>query len=176
MFLLGLLWSANSVAKGNDSLVIKLYSAIGEHTLRSGNHIIIKLNYQEKYFRTKIVSYTQDTMYVKPVFLFSGKRTYKGMKDSTGKLMAIPFKSIAEIGYYTWQDKLVKGAGAIFLAGTAYFIYTYFVKGDRTTITPLIIMPAMTIATLTLKRKIFKLPQPWKIQVTEEIKSDFIYH
>ncbi len=142
---------------GQDKMVVKLYSGIGEHTIKEGQKIIYKTTYQAKYHRTKISRIGTDTIF---------------LKNNT----ALPLTTIAEIGYYGKQEKIIKTAGAALMALAGIVVYQYVSGKDKTVISTFAITAGIGTSMLLMRRRTFKLPHPWKISTAPE-KTDggFIY-
>lgn len=143
----------------SDSLVVKLYSGFGEHTIKPGYHILYKLNYREGYLRSKITGLSPDSVFLK-------------------NHQAVSLRHISEIGYYGKQDKVIKYLGVGMFALSGFLVYRYAVEqyvpgvpllsqagGLGWSIIPLITGTAM----ITLKRRTYKIPNPWQLQVSRDI-------
>lgn len=143
----------------SDSFILKLYSGFGEHTIRKGFHILYKLNYREGYLRSIVTGFSTDSVFLR-------------------NHQAVSLRHISEIGYYSKQDKIVKYVGVGMMALSGFLVYRYAVEqytpgyplmsqagGLGWSVIPLITGTAM----LTLKRRTYKIPNPWQIQISREI-------
>jgi hypothetical protein len=140
---------------------MRLYSGFGEHTIKKGYRIIYKLNYLDGYQRALVTGFSADSMFLnnKP---------------------AVSLRHISEIGYYSKQDKMIKGVGLGMLLLSGFLAYSYAVEqytpgvpflsqagGLGWSLFPLVTGTAM----LSLKRKTYKIPNPWQIQISQEFKA-----
>jgi hypothetical protein len=142
---------------GQEKLVIKLYSGIGEHTIKTGYRIIYKTTYQAKYHRSKVTRIGADTIF---------------LKNNT----TLPICSIAEIGYYGKQEKIVKIAGATLAALAAFLVIYETSNGSKVTFSTFGITAGIGTSMLLMRRRTFKLPHPWKISTApEKTEGGFIY-
>ncbi len=146
------------------SLVIKLYSGFGEHTIKNGNRIIYKLNYSEGLKRAKISYITSDTI----------------MLTNHTK---VPLRYISEIGYYSKQDKAIKAVGGavVVLGGVlAWQFSKEFTPSSSFTsklggLSSAFVTAGIGTAMICLKLRLYKIPNPWQIQTSRDIKGGFIY-
>ncbi len=135
--------------------VLKLYSGFGEHTIHSNQRISFKMSNSSAKFKGTILSMDPDTLFMK-----------NGMK--------IPLHRIREIGYFGRQEKIVRGGAIALSLLSGFLIYRYATHQDNG-FTPLITVPAMTIALFAYPKRMFKIPQPWTLQVVRPFKSPFSY-
>ena len=146
-----------TLAFGQEKLVIKLYSGIGEHTIKAGYRIIYKTTYQAKYHQSKVVRVGVDTIF---------------LKNNT----ALPLATIAEIGYNGKQEKIVKAAGAVLAALAGFLVYEYVLYKDESVVSTFAITAGIGTSMLLMRRRTFKLPHPWKIATApEKTEGGFIY-
>jgi len=137
------------------STVLKLFSGFGEHTIRTNQKITFKMSNSTAKFKGSIMYMDPDTLFMK-----------NGMK--------VPLHRIREIGYFGRQEKIVRAGAVALTLISSYLIYRYATKQDNT-IMPLITVPAMTIALFAYPKRMFKVPQPWTLQVMRPFKSPFSY-
>ncbi len=137
------------------STVLKLFSGFGEHTIRTNQKITFKMSNSTAKFKGSIMYMDPDTLFMK-----------NGMK--------VPLHRIREIGYIGRQEKIVRAAAVALTLISSYLIYRYATEQDNT-IMPLITVPAMTIALFAYPKRMFKVPQPWTLQVMRPFKSPFSY-
>ncbi|MBI3233502.1 MAG: hypothetical protein HYZ42_05585 [Bacteroidetes bacterium] len=168
LFLLVLFFSSSIsvlLSQGLDTnLVVKLYSGFGEHTLKKNYRIIYKLNYVDGYNRTKIKQITPDS-----IFLSNGSN--------------ISIRKISEIGYYSKQDKTIKAVGLVIIALGGVLAWQYAKDLDPTNsfttkvggLTPTVVSVGIGSIFVFMKRKLYKIPNPWQIQTSRELKGGFIY-
>ena len=154
-----------TICQTTDSkLVIKLYSGFGEHSIKKGNRIIYKLNYTQGLKRAKISNITADTI----------------MLSNHTK---VPLRYISEIGYYSKQDKTIKkvGVGIVLLSGVLawQFAKEFTPSSNFTTkvggLSSAIVTAGIGTAMICLKLRLYKIPNPWQIQTSKEVKGGFIY-
>lgn len=146
--------SSQSTMK-DTSTVLKLFSGFGEHAIRTNQKITFKMSNSTAKFKGSIMYMDPDTLFMK-----------NGMK--------VPLHRIREIGYFGRQEKIVRAGAVALTLISSYLIYRYATKQDNT-IMPLITVPAMTIALFAYPKRMFKVPQPWTLQVMRPFKSPFSY-
>lgn len=139
----------------NTSTVLKLYSGFGEHTIHTNQHISFKMSNSTVKFNGTIMRMDPDTLYMK-----------NGMK--------VPLHRIREIGYFGRQEKMVRAGAYAMGILSGLLIYRFATKQDNTLL-PLVTVPALTIALFTYPKRMFKIPQPYTLQVMRPFKSPFSY-
>ncbi len=135
--------------------VLKLFSGFGEHTIRTNQRISFKMTNSTAKFKGIISYMDPDTLFMK-----------NGMK--------VPLHRIREIGYFGRQEKIVRVSAFALSIVSGLLIYRYATNQDKG-IMPLITVPAMTIALFAYPKRMFKIPQPWTLQVVRPFKSPFSY-
>ncbi|MDZ4759206.1 MAG: hypothetical protein SGJ10_13855 [Bacteroidota bacterium] len=147
---------ANSQNASKDTVpVLKLFSGFGEHTIRNKQKISFKMTNSLTKFNGTIMNMDPDTLFMK-----------NGMK--------VPLHRIREIGYFGRQEKIIRVGALAMGIVSGILIYRFATQQDRG-ITTLVVVPAMTIALFTYPKRMFKVPQPWTLQVMRPIKSPFTY-
>lgn len=153
-----------SAQETDTNLVLKLYSGFGEHSIKTHNRIIYQLSFASGYSRGKISKITPDSI------MLSNKKM-------------LPIRFISEIGYYSKKDKTTKlvGAAIVLLSGVlAWQASLEYDASDNFAgkvggFAPTLVTLGIGVAMITMKLRLYKIPNPWQLQASREIKSGFIY-
>lgn len=128
---------------------LMLYSGFGTHTIKKDYRVLMKIEGEPGYFRTRVKNITKDSVF------------FRGIGH-------VPLDKIREIGYFSKKDKWVRYSSIILFAGCGLAAYQYSISQDKTWLIPAAFLFAIPTYMVLNKRKTYRIPKPWSIDIAPE--------
>lgn len=156
LFCVGFQLSAFSQSDSADKRnILNLRSGFGQHSIKCGQHIMFKLDRSNTRFSGRILTMNSDTVFMK-----------NGMR--------IPVTQFREIGYIGRNEKIIKASGLVMLGLTGVLVNRLITKQDKG-YTQIVVVAGMSIGLISYPRRMYKIPEPWILQVSRPLKSPLSY-